>query len=84
MRLRRKVVPADALMDEARALAGRIAANPGHALRIAKRLLREGQHVRLDTLLEMSAAFQALAHHTPEHDQAIDALLAQLEAARQK
>jgi enoyl-CoA hydratase/carnithine racemase len=79
-----KVVPADALMNEARALAGRIAANPGHALRMAKRLLREGQHVRLDTLLEMSAAFQAIAHHTPEHDQAIDALLAQLEAARQK
>ncbi len=79
-----KVVPADELMDEARALAGRIAANPGHSLRMAKRLLREGQHVRLDTLLEMSAAFQALAHHTAEHDQAIDALLAQLEAARKK
>ncbi len=79
-----KVVPADNLMDEARALAERIAANPGHSLRMAKRLLREGQHVRLDTLLEMSAAFQALAHHTAEHDQAIDALLAQLEAARKK
>jgi hypothetical protein len=32
----------------------------------------------------MSAAFQAIAHHTEEHDQAIDALLAQLEAARKK
>jgi hypothetical protein len=51
---------------------------------MAKRLLREGQHVRLDTLLEMSAAFQAIAHHTVEHDQAIEDLLAQLEAARQK
>jgi enoyl-CoA hydratase/carnithine racemase len=79
-----KVVPADDLMDEARALADRMAANPGHSLRMAKRLLREGQHVRLDTLLEMSAAFQAIAHHTEEHDQAIDALLAQLEAARRK
>ena len=79
-----KVVPADALMDEARALAARMAANPGHSLRMAKRLLREGQHVRLDTLLEMSAAFQAIAHHTEEHDQAIDTLLAQLEAARKK
>ncbi len=79
-----KVVPDDDLMEEARALAERIAANPGHSLRMAKRLLREGQHVRLDTLLEMSAAFQALAHHTEEHDQAIDALLAQLEAARKK
>lgn len=79
-----KVVPGDELMNEARALAERIAANPGHSLRMGKRLLREGQHVRLDTLLEMSAAFQALAHHTEEHDQAIDALLAQLEAARKK
>ena len=79
-----KVVPADDLMGEARALADRMAANPGNSLRMAKRLLREGQHVRLDTLLEMSAAFQAIAHHTVEHDQAIDALLAQLEAVRKK
>jgi enoyl-CoA hydratase/carnithine racemase len=70
-----RVVAPEALMDEARALAARIAANPAPALRMAKRLLREGQHVRLDTLLEMSAAFQALAHHTPEHDRAVDAFL---------
>jgi hypothetical protein len=31
--------------------------------------------MRIDSLLEMSAAFQAIAHHTPEHDQAIDAFL---------
>jgi enoyl-CoA hydratase/carnithine racemase len=73
-----KVVPAERLMDEARALAARIAANPGPALRMAKRLLREGQHVRLDTLLEMSAAFQALAHQTPEHAQALDAFVASM------
>jgi len=79
-----KVVPADQLMDEARALAARIAANPVHSLRMAKRLLREGQHVRLDTLLEMSAALQAIAHHTPEHDHAINALIEQLDAARKK
>ena len=42
---------------------------------MSKRLLREGQHVRLDTLLEMSAAFQAIAHHTPEHDAALAAFL---------
>ena len=71
-----RVVPPDALMTEAMALAERIAANPGPALRMAKRLLREGQHTRLDTLLEMSAAMQALAHHTPEHGSAIDAFLA--------
>jgi len=54
-------------MDEARKLAGRIAANPGHQLRMAKRLIREAQTSRLETILEMSAAFQALAHSTEEH-----------------
>src|SRR5690606_30901041 len=49
-----KVVAPDQLMDEARAVAGRIAANPSHALRMTKRLLRESLHVRLETLLEMS------------------------------
>jgi enoyl-CoA hydratase/carnithine racemase len=71
-----RVVAPDALMTEARALAARIAANPGPSLRMAKRLMREGQHMRLDSLLELSAAFQALAHHTPEHDAAIAAFLA--------
>ncbi len=71
-----RVVPHESLMSEALALAARIAANSGPALRMAKRLLREGQHTRLDSLLEMSAAMQALAHHTPEHEVAIDAFLA--------
>jgi len=66
-------VPDDALMEAARALAERIARNPPHALRLTKRLLREGQHVRLDTLLELSAAFQALSHHTEDHQEALAA-----------
>jgi enoyl-CoA hydratase/carnithine racemase len=70
-----KVVPHEKLMEEALGLARRIAANPPHALRMAKRLIREGQHARLDTLLEMSAAFQALAHHTADHKEAIAAFL---------
>jgi len=45
---------------------------------MAKRLLREGQHQRIESLLEMSAAFQALAHQTPEHAAAIDAFLASM------
>lgn len=66
-----QVVAPEALLPSARALAERIAANPGPALRMSKKLLREGQYTRLETLLEMSAAFQAIAHHTPEHDAAI-------------
>jgi enoyl-CoA hydratase/carnithine racemase len=70
-----RVVPHDKLLVEANKLARRIAANPGHALRMTKRLLREGQHVRLDTLLELSAGFQALAHKTSQHEEAVNAFL---------
>ena len=66
-----RVVEPDVLMDEARALARRIAANPGHALRMAKRLLRQGQQASLETVLEMSAAFQAILHFTPEHEERV-------------
>ncbi len=68
-----EVVAADRLMAAAREIAARIAANPPHALRLTKRLLREGQHVRLDTLLELSAAFQSLAHYTEDHKEAVEA-----------
>lgn len=70
-----KVVDDDKLMEAARALASRIAANPPHALRMAKRLLREGERTTLHTLLDMSASMQALAHKTEDHKEAIDAFL---------
>ncbi|RKJ99024.1 crotonase/enoyl-CoA hydratase family protein [Alicycliphilus denitrificans] len=70
-----RVVPDGELLEQSLRLAGRIAANPPHALRMTKRLMREGQHTRLDTLLEMSAGFQALAHHTAEHEQALAGFL---------
>ncbi len=69
------VVEPEMLMDAAYALARRIAANPGSALRLTKRLLREGQQLRLASLLELSAAFQALAHKTPEHQEAVTAFI---------
>lgn len=65
----------ETLQSEAQALARRIASNPGHALRLCKRLLREGQHMRLDSLLELSAAYQALAHHTEDHHEAVAAFV---------
>ncbi len=70
-----RVVPDDKLMEEARALAARIARNPGPTLRMTKRLLREGQHAKIDTLLEMSAGFQAIAHKTPQHKEAVMAFI---------
>jgi enoyl-CoA hydratase/carnithine racemase len=70
-----RVVPADQLMAEARKLAEKIAAQPPQALRTAKLLLRQGQTVSYDTLLELSAASQALMHHTADHQEGVAAIL---------
>ena len=70
-----RVVEPDELLPAAKELAGRIASNPPQALRMAKRLIREGQHVRLDTLLEMAAAFQGAIHQTEDHMEAVTSLL---------
>lgn len=69
-----RVVPPESLMDEARVLAGRVAANPPEALRMTKRLIREGQRVDLETLLELSCGMQAIAHRTADHREAVDAM----------
>lgn len=68
-----RVVADECLLDEARALAARVAANPRRSLRLSKRLLREARHARLADVLELSAAFQALAHETADHKEAVDA-----------
>jgi enoyl-CoA hydratase/carnithine racemase len=70
-----RVVPHDQLLEQARQLAERIAENPGQALRMAKRLLREGQNAGLGALLEMSASFQAVAHKTKQHREAVTAFI---------
>jgi enoyl-CoA hydratase/carnithine racemase len=70
-----QVVPDGQSLVAAQALAERIAANPPRAVRLSKRLLREAQHSRLADILELSAAFQALAHETSDHREAVDALL---------
>lgn len=68
-----KVVADESLMHEAQTLAERVAVNPPRSVRLAKRLLRESQHGRLSDVLELSAAFQALAHETRDHKEAVDA-----------
>ncbi len=70
-----RVVPDDALMDAAREVATKIAANPPHATRMTKRLLREGQTASLANILEMSAAMQSLAHATADNQEAINAFI---------
>jgi len=68
-----KVVPAASLMDEARALAARICRQPPDVLRMTKKLMREGMGVSFDTIMEMSASYQALAHTTEDHKEAVAA-----------
>ncbi|MCK8786961.1 crotonase/enoyl-CoA hydratase family protein [Roseomonas sp. NAR14] len=68
-----QVVPDAELLGAAKALARRVARNPPGVLRLTKRLLREGEHMRLSSLLELSASFQALAHSTEDHREALDA-----------
>ncbi len=70
-----RVVEQDALMASARELAGRITQHASHGIRLTKRLMREAIHSRLDTVLELSAAYQAIAHKTPDHTEAVDAFL---------
>lgn len=70
-----RVVPAASLMDEAIALAERIAQQPPHALRLAKSLLKQGQTASYDTLMEMSAAAQAISHLTEDHMEGVEAIL---------
>jgi enoyl-CoA hydratase/carnithine racemase len=68
-----QVVPAEDLMARAHALAAEIAANPPHAVRMTKRLLRQAQDASLAAVLDMSAAMQALAHETADHEEAVAA-----------
>lgn len=75
MQLVSKVVPHDTLMHEALAMATAIAQHPPLTLRLSKRLLRESQQVSLATSLEIAAAYQALAHYTADHDEAVAAFL---------
>lgn len=70
-----RVVPNGELMDAAMDLARRIAANPPYAVRMTKRLLREGRTASLTALLEASAAAQAICHATADHEEAVNAFL---------
>jgi 2-(1,2-epoxy-1,2-dihydrophenyl)acetyl-CoA isomerase len=70
-----RVVPAEALLDEAFATATQIAAQAPNALRMTKALLRQGRDATFDQILEMTAAMQALAHLTDDHAEGVNAVL---------
>lgn len=70
-----QVVPGAELMAAARKLAMRIAVNPPHAVRMAKRIMKEGRSGSLASVLELSAAMQSLAHTTQAHRDAVAAFI---------
>ncbi len=65
-----RVVPAEALVAEATALAGRLAAGPGLGLRLTKEMLNRELAVSLDTALEMEAQAQTLCMLHPDFREA--------------
>lgn len=77
-----RVVPAADLLSTAQTLARKMAVNSPPAVRMTKRLLREGQTSSLSNLLELSAAYQAIVHKTPEHAKIVKDFMA-AKAARQ-
>jgi len=68
-----RVVPGDQLIEEANKLAQRMLRQPPDVLRMTKQLMRDGISASFDTIMEQSAALQALAHHTEDHDEAVNA-----------
>lgn len=70
-----RVIQPDALLHEADALAQKIAAQPPHALRQAKLLLRQGQQLNYDSALELAANTQAMMHTTEDHAEGVAALI---------
>ena len=75
-----EVVSEKELTDRVMKLASTIASKPRPAVVMAKRLLRQSRRMDLDQFLEFSAALQAVAHSTPEHDAAIVKYLERLKS----
>lgn len=61
------------LMASAEALAARIMRQPPQALRMTKKLMRDGVTANFDSIMETSAALQVTLQHTEDHREAVDA-----------
>ena len=68
-----RVVPAADLLNEARALAEKVSRQPPDVLRMTKRMMRDGQAASFETIMELSASMQSLAHLTKDHEEALTA-----------
>jgi enoyl-CoA hydratase/carnithine racemase len=70
-----EVVAPDQLLPRALELAHQIASRPPQAIRLTKRLLRQARSHDLASVLQESAAFQAMLHRTDDHLEAVNAFL---------
>jgi 2-(1,2-epoxy-1,2-dihydrophenyl)acetyl-CoA isomerase len=70
-----RVVPAEALMDEANALAARLAQAAPIALALAKRALNRALDSGLDETLEFEAQLQSIAGRSADHKEGVAAFV---------
>ena len=70
-----RVVPPESLLEAAFELAGSIAKQSPHTLRLTKNLLRQGRESSYEAVMEMSATAQALCHLTQDHKEGVAAII---------
>ncbi len=70
-----EVVEPEALLSRARELAAQMASKPPLTLRLTKRMMKLAQRSDLPDFLELCACFQAMAHHTADHLEAVAAFM---------
>ncbi len=70
-----EVVEPEALLPRARELAAQMASKPPLTLRLTKRMMKLAQRSDLPDFLDLCACFQAMAHHTADHLEAVSAFL---------
>lgn len=68
-----EVVPDEKLNETVQALAERICQQPPQALRMTKKLMRDGSMASFETVMEMSAALQVILQNTEDHKEAVNA-----------
>lgn len=71
-----EIVPSERLLARSLEIAAEIAKQPPRVIRLAKRLFSLAQGKSMDETLELSAAYQALCHSTPEHTAALEEFFA--------
>lgn len=69
------VTSRDTLLEEALQRARQIAANPPHAVQLAKRLVTESRQLPLSAALELAASMQSMCHRMDDHREAVTAFL---------